>query len=178
MAEKMVSNDCEVVGIEIDEKTAQKAKTHCQKVFVGNVESIELSSVYENYFDYIIFADVLEHLIQPLEVLFKFMKYLKADGRVVVSLPNISNWRIRFNVLMGNFEYNDQGLLGWGHIRFFNVKSAKKLISEANMEIVSFDVTVGDLNNFAKVFYKIGKIWSNLLAFQFLIITKKKDLVI
>ena len=157
------------------QKSAQIAGKYCQEVFVGNVESIELQEKYENYFDFIILADVLEHLKEPSSVLKKFGKYLKDDGYVIVSLPNISNWRIRLKLLAGNFEYEDHGLLEVGHLRFFNEKSAKKLLVDSGFEIVKFDVTVGNLKKFAKFFHSIGIIWPNLLAFQFLIIAKKKN---
>ncbi len=115
----MFSNKCEVVGVEIDTKSAHKAKKFCNEVIVGDVESLKLSTKYHYYFDYILFADVLEHIKEPLLVLKKFKKYLKDDGCIIVSLPNISYWRMRIKFLFGNFEYNETGLLDNTHIRFF-----------------------------------------------------------
>lgn len=61
-----------------------------------------------------------------------------------------------------------------GHLRFFNEKNAKKLVNDAGFEISEFDLSVGDVNKFSKMFYSIGMIRPNLLAFQFLIIAQKK----
>ena len=174
LSKKFSLKGCEVVGIEIDRVAAKKAKKYCKEVINEDVESVNLSSKYENYFDFIVFADVLEHLKEPLLVLQRFKKYLKEDGYVLVSLPNISNWRIRIKSLFGNFEYEDKGLLDNSHIRFFNAKTSKKLILDAGFEIYRYDLTVGDLPKYAKFFHFIGTLWPNLLAYQFLIIAKKR----
>lgn len=169
------SNHCTVVGIEINNEAGQNAKKYCTEVIIGDVQSVELSTEYINYFDYIIFADILEHLKDPLKVLKKFMKNLNDDGYIVVSLPNITNWRMRLKILSGNFEYEDTGILDMGHIRFFNENSAKKLINDAGYEIIKFDLTGLEspiCNNFI---HKIGTLMPNLFAYQFLIIAQKKS---
>lgn len=175
LADVMQSNKCEVVGIEIDPESAQNAQRFCKDVFVGDVESIELSSKYDDYFDYILFADVLEHLKEPLTVLKRFKKYLKDDGCVIVSLPNISNWRLRLKFLFGRFEYQETGLLDNGHIRFFNEKIAINFLNDAGFEIIKFDITGLDSPIGTKFFQLIGTHRPNLLAHQFLIIAKKKE---
>ena len=175
LAEVLASNESEVIGIEIDQAAAKKAQKFCKKVIMGDIESIELSTNYYDYFDYILFADVLEHLKDPLIVLQRFKKYLNKDGYILVSLPNISNWKMRLKILFGNFEYEDRGILDNGHIRFFNEKSAKELITYAGFEIIKFELTVGDLPLGSKLFHFIGTLWPNLMAYQFLIIAKKND---
>lgn len=177
LAKKMNQNNCNVVGIELNEEAALNANTHCQELIIGDVEMIHLKPEYENYFDIILFADILEHLKEPLEVLERFKKYLNDDGYIIISIPNISNWKIRFQLLFGNFEYEEYGILDKGHLRFFNEKSAKKMVSDAGFEISKFDLTVGDVKRFSKIFHSLGMLWPNVLAFQFLIIAKKSKLI-
>ena len=133
LSKKMKENNCSVVGIEQDKEAAQIAKEYCQDLIIGDVETIDLNTKYENYFDILIFADILEHLKEPSDVLKRFKKYLKDDGCLIISLPNISNWKIRLQMLLGNFEYNEYGILDNGHIRFFNEKSTKKMINECGL---------------------------------------------
>jgi O-antigen biosynthesis protein len=175
LSKKMKENNCSLVGIEQDKDAAGIAEEYCQDLILGDVESIELDSKYENYFDILIFADILEHLKEPSDVLERFKKYLKDDGCLIISLPNISNWKIRLQMLLGKFEYNEYGILDNGHIRFFNEKSVKKMIYNAGYEIIKFDLTVGDVKRFSNIFHSIGMIRPNLFAFQFLIIGKKKS---
>ena len=152
----MSSKNCEVVGIEIDQKAAKNAQKFCKEIIIGDIESIILPTKYHDYFDYMVFADVLEHIKNPLIVLERFKKYLKDEGYVLISLPNITNWRLRLKILFGNFEYEDRSLLDTGHIRFFNEKSAKKLVKDAGFEIVKMDLTVGDAPMLSKFFHFIG----------------------
>lgn len=173
LAKRMNQNECEVIGIEIDKEAAQNAERYLHELILGNVESVYLNSEYENYFDIIIFADVLEHLKEPLDVIKRFKEYLKNDGHIIISLPNVANWRIRLKLLFGHFEYEEYGILDRNHLRFFNEKNAKKMVYDAGLEIYKFDLTVGDLKLFPKFFHSIGMIRPNLLAFQFLIIAKK-----
>lgn len=173
LSKRMNQNKCKIIGIEIDKEAAQNAESYCHELIFGNVESIYLNSEYENYFDIIIFADVLEHLKEPLDVLKRFKEYLKNDGYIIISLPNVANWRIRLKLLFGNFEYEEYGILDRGHLRFFNEKNAKKIIRDAGLEIYKFDLAVGDVKIFPKVFHFMGMMRPNLFAFQFLIIAKK-----
>lgn len=173
LTKEMKNNGCEVVGIELDEESANIAQEYCSELVLGDVESIELKAQYNNYFDFIIFADILEHLKEPSTVFKRFANYLKEDGYIIVSLPNVANWRIRLKLLLGNFDYEKHGILDESHLKFFTEKNAKKLIFEAGFEISKFDVTVGDIGRFATIFHYIGCLWPNMFAFQFLIIAKK-----
>lgn len=175
LAEVMFSNECEVVGIEIDEESAQNAQKFCKEIIIGDVETIQLPTKYRDYFDYILFADILEHLRDPSMVLKRFKEYLKDDGCIIVSLPNISNWRMRLKFLSGKFEYQNTGVLDIGHIRFFNEKSAKNMISDAGFELIKLDITGLDSPIGTKFFQIIGTHLPNLLAYQFLIIAKKSS---
>src|SRR4029453_8192260 len=53
----------EIVGVELDESAGKIAQRTLDRVIVGDAEQVELS--YRNHFDCVIFADVLEHLVDP-----------------------------------------------------------------------------------------------------------------
>ena len=167
LAKEMNKNHCEVTGIELDDDSADVAQMYCKVLIRGDVESIELDKEFYNYFDVIIFADVLEHLKDPSSVLKRFIKYLKDDGFLIISLPNIANWRIRLKLLFGNFNYENHGILDENHLRFFTKKNTIKLISNAGLRICKFDVIIGDVKSFKNVLYFIGILWPNLMAYQF-----------
>src|SRR5215216_3309504 len=70
LAKVLVERGCLVTGIEIDPKAARQAEEHCERVIVGDVESLDLrEELDEGSFDVIIFGDVLEHLKDPLRAL-------------------------------------------------------------------------------------------------------------
>lgn len=68
--------------------------------------SLEDAKFEDNYFDFISFGAVLEHLYNPAESIKKVMKWLKPNGLIHIEVPN-SNWFIsRFL----NKQYKLRGL--------------------------------------------------------------------
>lgn len=139
-------------------------------------------------FDVIVFADVLEHLNNPLRVLINSKGLLTDDGFFVISLPNVANFFIRLNLLMGNFNYKDYGILDRDHRQFFTYKTARKLINKAKLNIVNTyfaPVPIPLLSNyplfqkpllflyiFAKFLLSIRK---EVFAYQFIFVCKKPN---
>jgi hypothetical protein len=79
---------------------------------------------------------VLEHVLYPDDVLNFFVKnYLKDNGKVIISLPNIANWQIRFQLLLGKFDYMETGIMDKTHLHFYTFKSAKEMIQRNNLKI-------------------------------------------
>jgi 2-polyprenyl-3-methyl-5-hydroxy-6-metoxy-1,4-benzoquinol methylase len=175
VARRLKGNGCEVIGIESDVGAAQIAKEYCEAVLIANLEDME-DLPYHDYFDYILLLDVLEHLQSPLSVLERMKAHLKRNGSIIVSLPNIANWTIRWDLLFGRFRYSDYGILDRTHLRFFDETSARKLISDAGFEIVRFDIvpTLPIIHVRIGITHHIAKIRPNLFAMQFIIEGKPK----
>lgn len=175
ISRRLSENGCEVVGVELDEESARVARRYCKRVIVSDVCKISIKE-YLNYFDFILFMDVLEHLEDPCAMLKKAKDYLKEGGLVVISLPNIANWTIRWNLLLGNFEYTSRGILDRTHLRFFNERGAKKLLEEAGFEIVKYDISpsLPMVRGVAGFMHYISKLRPNLFAIQFLLVTRAK----
>lgn len=96
-----------------------------------------MSFDFKKYFDYIICADILEHLSDPWVILNKIHKWLKDDGKIIVTLPNIRNYRILKDlVFLGKWEYKESGILDKTHLRFFTKSSFSKALSRADFEII------------------------------------------
>ena len=88
-------------------------------------------------FDRILLLDVLEHLKDPGRLLAETLPLLRPNGLFIVSLPNFANISIRLMLLCGRFEYGERGILDRTHLRFFTRRSARRLLQEAGLEIVS-----------------------------------------
>ena len=153
---------CRVVGVEINPSSAKKAKLFCKQVIVGNIEDDNIFNKIDTMFDVIIFADVLEHLAAPDKILLKIKKFLKSDGFILISIPNIAYWRIRKNLLFGKFEYTDEGILDKTHLRFFTLKTTKRMIQDCGYTIVDFGVAGGRMPIFLR------KLWATLFTAQFI----------
>jgi 2-polyprenyl-3-methyl-5-hydroxy-6-metoxy-1,4-benzoquinol methylase len=78
--------------------------------------------------DLILCLDVLEHLIDPWETIRRLAKLLHVRGTLIISVPNIRNYRILFDLAFkGNFGYTSSGILDKTHLRFFTKSSATEL---------------------------------------------------
>ncbi len=106
-----------VHGLELMEQPAafgaMKFDVHC-----GNIETDPLPYQRASM-DYIILGDVLEHLHDPEAILQKVKSYLKPTGSLIISLPNIMNARIIYQLLCGHFTYEEAGILNRTHLKFF-----------------------------------------------------------
>ncbi len=124
-----------VAGFEIIQYQAQIAETKLDKVYIGNAEELEVD-IPKNYFDCIICADVLEHMIDPWGFLYRIRDYLTNNGTMVASLPNIRHARIIIDLLCGKWDYQPSGLLDKGHLRFFTKRTIADMFNEAGFQIV------------------------------------------
>jgi 2-polyprenyl-3-methyl-5-hydroxy-6-metoxy-1,4-benzoquinol methylase len=103
-------------------------------------------------FDAVVFADVLEHLLDPRTLLRSSAEMLKPGGSVIVSLPNIALWRVRLNLLFGRFEYTKYGVMDDTHLRFYTFASARRFVEEAGYDV---DVTLGAANELGLIARKV-----------------------
>jgi 2-polyprenyl-3-methyl-5-hydroxy-6-metoxy-1,4-benzoquinol methylase len=164
---------CEVVGIELCEAKAKIASSKIDRVIAGNVETID-PDLKKKYFDHIVFADVLEHLKDPICVLCKYIGYLKDDGYIVVSIPNIRHFSVLFELIArGEWEYRTSGIMDEGHLRFFTNKSFKRLIRKVGLEIVSMNRIFSIKGSYALNVVTLG-IFRDFLTAQYVFLLKKQ----
>jgi len=125
-----------VTGIEISEHRAAKARELLDEVLCFDIESDQQVAEHlaGRQFDLILFADVLEHVPDPVNVLRRFVPLLTDGGRVIVSVPNVAAWTMRLELLRGRFNYRPSGILDESHLRFFTRYSALQLIEQAGLE--------------------------------------------
>ncbi len=58
-------------------------------------------------------------MADPIAALRGYRHFLAPGGRVLVSVPNVAVWNVRFGLLFGRFEYTPTGTLDRTHLRFF-----------------------------------------------------------
>jgi len=132
---KRIGKAKEIVGVEVFEPVALKAKERLDKVIWGDIQRISLSYP-EGYFDYIILGDVLEHFSDPWNTLKELKRYLSSSGFVIASIPNITYWEILKDlILFDRWEYVDAGILDRTHLRFFTKKSLIELFQGSGLVI-------------------------------------------
>jgi SAM-dependent methyltransferase len=127
----------EVVGIEINQAAAGKAKHRIDQIILGDVEDLDLA-FSQGYFDYLIMGDVIEHLVDPWSTLKNLRRFLSRTGYLLASIPNVGNWVIlRDLILYDKWEYREEGLLDKGHLRFFTKPAILAMLRECGFHVVS-----------------------------------------
>jgi 2-polyprenyl-3-methyl-5-hydroxy-6-metoxy-1,4-benzoquinol methylase len=129
----------ETWAVEIDEKSAKAASEKLDKVINSDAREA-IDKLPDNYFDCIIFFDVLEHLVDPYSLLCVLKTKLTKEGVIVASIPNIRYYRSFVKlVIHGDWDYKDHGILDKTHLRFFTYKSIVKLFNELAFEILEIE---------------------------------------
>jgi len=171
MSRLMVERNCIVTGIELDPKAAECARRHCHEVHVRDLNTSDwIVSMPPGAFDVVLFGDVLEHLIDPAGALLAIKDLLNSDGTLIVSLPNVVHWITRLKLLCGRFDYESVGTLDHTHLRFFTLKTARKLIESAGYRIVQFRPTIGGRmsGHIRPAWQHLARLMPGLFAYQLL----------
>jgi methionine biosynthesis protein MetW len=130
---------CIVTGIDNDKEALRAAATRLDAVLPIELEqpgwTQGVIGAGKKDFDIVLFGDVIEHTRNPLNILREASILLASGGQIVVSVPNVANLRVRLGLLRGRFDYTDSGILDKTHLRFFTLRSARKLIEQAGYKI-------------------------------------------
>lgn len=115
-----------VLGIEIDPAAAAIAAQRLDEVAVGDVENGPFPFTPKEGIDCLIYGDVLEHMKDPWAVLAQHAKALNENGTILICVPNVENWQFVERLLRGTWDYDPDGLLDEGHLRWFSLESMRK----------------------------------------------------
>jgi SAM-dependent methyltransferase len=111
----------------------------------GRIEELE----DEAAFDVVILSEVLEHLERPAELLRASVRLMKADGIMIVTVPNgygefeLDSWvfrKLRLQRLVDALARNQREVLGAtdnqesGHVQFFTRARLTRLFRECGLE--------------------------------------------
>jgi tetratricopeptide (TPR) repeat protein len=89
-------------------------------------------------FDCILFAGLLERLVDPWAFAKRYTAFLKPDGALVVSVPNIRHLgALSALVERGEWVYREDGVLQHAQLRFFTKKAILRLMDEIGVRVDS-----------------------------------------
>lgn len=156
-----------VMGIELMSQIVDIGKNN-RNIIQGNIENMELDDIQER-FDYIIFGDVLEHLVNPYDVLQKMKKLLKSEGSIITSLPNVMHYTVVQDLLEGKWDYKESGILDKTHLRFFTLNSAMKMFYELGFHVIKRSAVIIKDEKFTPLFSSIYETLEDDKKVEFLI---------
>ncbi len=123
-------------GVEPVRKAAEQARQKNIKVLCGTYDEV-CDQVPDAYFDVVVCNDVIEHVSYPKAFLVSLKDKLNTNGVLVGSIPNVRFWGNLINLLIRrDWRYEESGVLDRTHLRFFTVKSFRRLMHDAGYELV------------------------------------------
>ena len=139
-------------------------------------------------FDVVLCADVLEHVLNPHRLLEAIRGWLKPNGVLLISIPNVANISVRLALLFGQFRYAERGILDGSHLAFYTRATAKALLEEGGLRIRTVEPTTmpyelalpilerSPLTRPARAFARISaKAWPTLFGYQFVFEAVRKE---
>ncbi len=168
-----------LVGVETNSEFADKARAHYDILHSADVETFDFPNRGE--FDYILLADVLEHLKDPGGLLRRVVPCLNDGGEIIISIPNVAHLFVRLRLMLGHFEYQDRGILDRTHLRFFTLASMRRMIDDASCRILELNPTPAPIQVVApwtdngwfaplhELHFMTVNLCKTLLAYQFVV---------
>ena len=139
---------CIVDGVDFDSAAVEISRPKYRFTAVKNLESETLTKVFKTEaYDYIVIADVIEHLISPNRLLSELKQLIKPNGTVIFSVPNITHIASSLELLLGNFDYRQNGLLDSTHLRFYSYKNLVATLNNAGLYIWETEAVRKDLGD-------------------------------
>ena len=140
-------------------------------------------------FSYIVCADILEHLRDPVALLKQLPLLLAPGGRLIASLPNSGNLYFRLRTIGGDIPKEDRGLFDRTHLHFFTWPQWADLFRRGGFEIetvrptgipvgLAFPRLDGTLPIRAaeRLCYDLGRFWMTLFAYQFVVVARPEKI--
>lgn len=188
MTRAFLENSCIVDVVEPDQKAVVKLPKAVRKMLNTSIEDDGIYQKLGNY-DFIVMADVLEHLVNPEKALKELVKVSSSGTKLLISLPNVAGWAMRKRLFFkGDFQYQESGLLDKTHLHFYTVNTLPKLLSKNGWKVeevmgtitrLPFEGLIGSIPVvgwiFQKTMYqKLVSKYKNLAYYHFLVIASKE----
>jgi SAM-dependent methyltransferase len=161
--------------------------------FPGGVELVEADldeglPALKGRYDFVLCADVLEHLKAPERLLQELPSQMAPGARLVASLPNAVNVYVRLNVLAGRFPQHDRGLFDRTHLHFYPWSGWVDLLTRCGFHLervrptgIPFGLALRrweqtlPVQALETLGYFAARLWKRLFAYQFVVVARPRE---
>jgi len=147
MTEMFASHFRRVVGVDASSRHIAEARKRVPQAQFHEslIEDFETSEKFDSVF----LLDILEHVVDPVQVLRKAASFLNKDGILIAHVPNSQAINRKIAVLMGTLKSCDElspfDIQVAGHRRSYDLASLKRDVAAAGLR----------LENTGGIFYKM-----------------------
>lgn len=124
-------------GVEFHPEMAEVAKSRFDHVFAGPIEKFDPMEIKYNV---VVAGDILEHLVNPWDILRRIRTWTTEDSYLGISVPNVQHWHIIKGLLYGRWDYVDSGILDRTHLRFFTNHSFRKILTSSGWKPIAHGI--------------------------------------
>ena len=143
-------------GLEKERRMGALAESVLDEVLIGDAEKIDLPDHW-SCFDLILCLDVLEHLVDPWQMVHRLHDRLAERGTILISVPNVSYYKASLPLFFsGAWKLTDAGVLDRTHLRFFVKSTTADLITCSGLRLVALEA--GGIPKFSK------RWWANTMT--------------
>jgi len=121
-------------GIEPNAVAAGIAEPYYRSMYVGYLSEY-IDTIDVEAYDFIVLADVIEHIENPQVFLRQLTGRLGERAKLLVSIPNVAFGAVRLSLARGEFKYVDSGILERTHLRFFTYDTAISLFNSVDLGV-------------------------------------------
>lgn len=143
ISEMFIKKTNTVFGFEISETAGILAKARKIKVVKGDLNTIPFP-FKDNSFEIITIVDVLEHVINPINLLQEVKRILKINGKLIVQMPNFARLDNRLRMLLTgdptDLLHKFSGRYGDGmeHLQWFTKHKVKEFLIQSGFLNIKF----------------------------------------
>jgi 2-polyprenyl-3-methyl-5-hydroxy-6-metoxy-1,4-benzoquinol methylase len=179
LARPLRERDVHVTGV--DARPPERLAIELDAYFQRDLES-PLQLPTGRAFDYVVVADVIEHVRNRAQLLRNARRYLKPEGRLLISTPNVALWFYRLSLLAGRFEYGPRGVLDESHVHLFTRASFRREVEKAGFHVLRQRVTALPfevvfqstglsrwIRDVSRLYHAVARLWPSMFAYQFIL---------
>ena len=135
-----LKKSCTLDAVEGDPEAVAMARGFYRHIIAADLQNADLPAMLPGRkYDFIVLADVIEHLEAPGRLLRRLPALLQPEGRLLISLPHIGYAGLVAELLTGQFAYRPHGLIDRTHLRFFTRTSAARLLALNGFAVAAND---------------------------------------
>ncbi len=158
-----IETSLSVTGIEKDPAAAARARARLDRVFEGDATAVleNLCAAGETY-DAFLFAEILEHLEDPIRALALARRLAVPQATLVASVPNVGHVSLVRDLALGRFDPVPAGLADAGHLRWFTRSFLGESLEEGGWRVLSIESAKGAAAPRAEEFFAHMAQWPGL----------------
>jgi len=132
--------------VDIDPEAGRAAEPFARRVVVADLDADGWEARLAEggnacAYDFIVCADVLEHLRDGARLLARLRPLLAPGGELLLSVPNVAHAAIIAGLFDDRFEYGGEGLLDPTHLHLYTWRSVGERLRDAGFRILDWDAT-------------------------------------